>query len=92
MIKRKNNINISNNSTIEYDKLLNDNSQNKKKVSRNSLERIVMNLNKNVYDTAEKQKSLEKKIEGLIKQNDKYMNDYQKIFKEIVNKSYKLFI
>jgi hypothetical protein len=61
---------------------------NSKKVSKQSLEKLLTFLMNNLNETNELQKSLESKVENLGKQNEEFMMQNKIMLQEIKNKRY----
>jgi hypothetical protein len=59
---------------------------NSKKISKGTQEKLINLLIKNLNETNDKHKNLEKKVESLSKQNENFIMQYQQIFQEVLNK------
>jgi hypothetical protein len=60
---------------------------NAKKFSKTQMEKILSYLVKNLNETTERQKMLEKKVEGLTLQNESFILQNQQIIQEVINKN-----
>jgi hypothetical protein len=58
-----------------------------KKFTKNQMEKMLASLVKNLNDTNEKQKILEKKVESLSLQNEGFIIQNQQIIQEVINKN-----
>ena len=66
---------------------VNLNNSNNKKITKKSLQKLLVYLMENVNQNTEKQKYLEEKIDNLTKKNDEFILQNQQMLNEIISKS-----